>query len=73
MIGTRWLFKKKHLPGGTFRYKARLVAKGYTQVFGEDYDMTYSPVARLTSIRMLVAIQLNINLNYIRWMLIMHF
>ena len=37
-------------------YKVRLVAKGYKQIHGIDYDETYSPVAMLKSIRILLAI-----------------
>jgi hypothetical protein len=37
------------------RNKARLVAKGYSQVEGLDFDETYAPVARLESIRILLA------------------
>jgi hypothetical protein len=49
------VFKKKLRPNGTIeKYKARLPAKGYTQREDEDYFGTYSHVARLTTIRVLL-------------------
>ncbi|GJS65409.1 retrotransposon protein, putative, ty1-copia subclass [Tanacetum coccineum] len=56
-IGSKWLFKKKtNMDGAVHTYKARLVAKGFTQTYEVDYEETFSPVADIRAIRILIAI-----------------
>lgn len=56
-LGCKWIFKKKFKADGSIdKYKARLVAKGFRQTKGHDYFDTYSPVTKITSIRILIAI-----------------
>jgi len=47
---------KKGADGSIKQYKARLVAQGFTQQFRADYDETFSPVARMVSCRVLIAL-----------------
>jgi hypothetical protein len=56
VVGTKWVFcNKQDEHGVVTRNKARLVAKGYSQLEGLDFDETYALVARLESIRILLA------------------
>jgi hypothetical protein len=56
VVGTKWVFRNKQDEHGVVtRNKARLVGKGYSQVEDLDFDETYAPVARLESIRILLA------------------
>jgi hypothetical protein len=56
-IEFKWIYKKKKdMDGNVNIYKARLVAKGFRQVQGVDYDETFSPVATLKSIWIILAI-----------------
>ncbi|WVZ61695.1 hypothetical protein U9M48_011528 [Paspalum notatum var. saurae] len=56
-IGLKWVFKlKKDAAGRVFKHKARLVAKGYVQREGVDFGEVFAPVARLDSVRLLLAL-----------------
>ncbi|RVW87716.1 Retrovirus-related Pol polyprotein from transposon TNT 1-94 [Vitis vinifera] len=61
LIGCKWVFKVKENPDGTInKYKARLVAKGFHQIAGFDFNETFSPVVKPTTIRIVLTIALNL-------------
>ena len=67
-IGFMWVFKIKDLNGdNNQRYKARLCAQGFSQEAGVDYDEKFSPVVRFESVRLLLAIAVSENLNYLQF------
>lgn len=59
-IGLKWVFKlKKNADGEVMKHKARLVAKGYVQKKGIDYEEVFAPVARLDTVKLILALAAN--------------
>ena len=63
-IGNKWILKiKRKADGSIEQYKARLVEKGYTHEEGIDYKDTISLVVRITSVHLILAIVVHMNLK----------
>ncbi|RVX16266.1 Retrovirus-related Pol polyprotein from transposon RE1 [Vitis vinifera] len=57
VVGCKWVFAVKVNPDGAVaRLKVRLVARGYAQTYGVDYSDTFSPIAKLNSVRLFISI-----------------
>ena len=73
MFGYKWIFKIKTRSNRSIEhYKARLVAKGFTQEYRIDYEESFAPVARISSVRALLAVAAARKWTFFRWMSKMH-
>ncbi|KAJ9554092.1 hypothetical protein OSB04_018137 [Centaurea solstitialis] len=64
LLTSKWIFRLKRKVDGTIdRYKARLVARGFSQQYGLDYEETFSPVAKMVTIRTVISLAAHNNWN----------
>jgi hypothetical protein len=57
VVSSKWLYKIKHVVDGSIeKYKASFVARGFSQKEGIDYEETFAPIVRYTSIRTIIAL-----------------
>jgi hypothetical protein len=57
VVSSKWLFKIKHVADGSIeKHKERFISRGFSQKEGIDYEETFAPVARYTSIRTIIAL-----------------
>ncbi|CAK1555486.1 unnamed protein product [Leptosia nina] len=63
VVQCKWVLKKKIDCDNKVRHRARLVAKGFTQRAGVDYDETFSPVIRHSTLRLLFSLSVQLDMN----------
>jgi hypothetical protein len=64
VVTSKWVYKIKHAADRSMdKYKARFVARGFSQKEGEDYDETFAPVARYTSIKTIISLAASMGWN----------
>jgi hypothetical protein len=79
VVGSRWIYKVKQAADGSVeKYKARFVARGFSQIEGIDYDETFAPVTRYSSIRSILALsaqmgwrihQMDVKTAFLNWII----
>ena len=79
VVSSKWIYKIKHVGNGSIeKYKARFVARGFSQKEGIDYEETFAPIARYTSIRTIMALasmmkwdlhQIDVNTTFVNAMI----
>jgi len=67
VVKCKWVYKLKRAVDGSSRFKARLVAKGFSQKPGQDFDQTFAPVVKQSSLRVLfgIAAELNLEIDHV--------
>ena len=69
VVTSKSLYKIKHVTGGSIeKYKARFVAHGFSQKEGIDYDKTFAPIARYTTMKTIISLTVVFGWNSTKWM-----